>query len=502
MSYIDHTNYATTLKESSSPRGSTPNGNVYFDTASGKIHLIGVNELATVDFGSGAVTNPLNNFDGITARALYNFENARRRVNETLRKFKRGVKGSYRFAGSYNFVNGIKLDSTDRVKLRGSGWIEYAASGDGETSVDRIYHGIISLVDIQTASQPYYALTTATTETALQSATWINFARLGDIDESIQVFGSTANGDTSAGNFDYTKRILTPRVRTWGYNPGETTSTASKISEFSGFSAGYGVGENINVNNTYTLANVYGGAAIAPWSTMTLEKLAAPQVETGFAEADGSFTWVLNNPAGGTVAQCAAFLDALSLQDANINSGSSTGTYNGKKGRVWYVRNASGQVVTSSVDGAGLFIENLSVDEQQKVVMTDNAGNTKTYPFKVNCKMNVGTVAPTDPDAWYQLFYEDGSGTQDFNTATAVTVNDASGNPVKGMVSSAQVSNLISFVYDYDGNNQAGLPAGTDKAMVLLVEGNGVAAAALTRFTMTRSTTVLVSCAPGIDNNA
>ena len=501
MALIDHTNYSTLLKESTSPRGSTPNGNVYFDTTNGKLQLIGVNELATVDFGSGAVTNPLNNFDGITARALYNFENARRRVNETLRKFKRGVKGSYRFAGSYNFVNGIKLDSTDRIKLRGSGWIEYAASSDGETLVDRIYHGIISLVDIQAASQPYYALTTATAETALQAATWINFARIGDIDEAIQVFGSTANGDSGAGNFDYTKRILTPRVRTWGYNPGETTSTASKISEFSGFSAGYGVGESINANNNYTLGNVYGGSAIAPWSTMTLEKLSTPQVETGFAEANGSFTWVLNNPAGGTVSQCAAYLDALSLQDANINSGA-TGTYNGKKGRVWYTRNASGQVVTSSVDGTGLFIEGLSVDEQQKVVMTDDSGNTKTYPFKVTCKITVGSTAPADTNAWYQVFYTDGSGSQDFNTANAVTVNDASGSPVKGMVSTSAVSGVVSFIYDYDGNTQAGLTAGTDKAMVVLVEGSGVASASLTNFTMTRSTTVPVTCAPGIDNNA
>ncbi len=140
MALIDHTNYSTTLKQSTNPRGSSPNGNVYFDVANNEIQLIGANELVTVDFGAGAVTNPLNNADGITMRALYNFENARRRFDENLRKYKRGTDGDYRFSGAFNFVNGVKLDGTDRAKIRGSGFIEFADSGDGQTDKDRIYH--------------------------------------------------------------------------------------------------------------------------------------------------------------------------------------------------------------------------------------------------------------------------------------------------------------------------------------------------------------------------
>jgi hypothetical protein len=132
---IDHTNYATTLKQSTLPRGGGADGNVYFDKAGNEIQLIGVDELPTVDFGSGPVTNPLNNFDGITLRALYNFENARRVVDEDLRKYKRGTGGTYRFAGAFAFINGVKLDGTDRTKIRGSGWIEFADTQDGTTDV-------------------------------------------------------------------------------------------------------------------------------------------------------------------------------------------------------------------------------------------------------------------------------------------------------------------------------------------------------------------------------
>ena len=167
------------------------------------------------------------------------------------------------------------------------------------------------------------------------------------------------------------------------------------------------------------------------------------QVETGFNEADGSFTWVLNNTAGATVEQCAAYLDAVSLQDADVDAG--TGTYNGKKGRVWYTRNAAGKVVTTSVGGAGLFIEGLSVSEKQNVIMTDNAGNQKTYPYFPSCEITVGAAAVNDPNAWYQVFYADGAAGADFDTASAVTVQDSDGVDVKGNVATDASGNKISF---------------------------------------------------------
>jgi hypothetical protein len=424
----------------------------------------------------------------------------RRRLDETLRKYKRGTDGSYRFAGAFNFVNGVKLDASDRNKVRGSGWVEYADTQDGATDIDRIYHGVVSLVDIQAGTTPYSALVTATDEATLQAATWTSFVRTGDIDEAVQVYGDTAFGDAGAGDFDYTTRILVVRVRSWAYNPGETTSVLTGIAEFSGFSAGYGVGESLNPANTYALADVYGGAQIAPWTGMTLEKLAVPQTETGFNEADGDFTWILHNTGGGTVQQCAAYLDALTLQNSDIDSG--TGTYNGQKGRVWYSRNAAGKVVTASIGGNGLFIEGLSTAEKQNVIMTDDAGATKTYPYFPEVQITVGAAAIADVLAWYHVFYEDGAGGADFDAAGAVTVNDSAGNPVKGNVSTDQVGGKILFAYAYDTNTQAGLPAGVDKDLVVQVEGDGGAAQAITYFTVQRVAVVAVACAPPADDNA
>lgn len=134
--------------------------------------------------------------------------------------------------------------------------------------------------------------------------------------------------------------------------------------------------------------------------------------------------------------------------------------------------------------------------------MTDNAGATKTYPFFPDVQITVGAAAIADTNAWYHVYYVDGSSTSDFDTANAVTVNDASGNPVKGNVAADEVGGKISFAYAYDTNTQAGLSANTDKDCVVLVEGDGGAAQAITYFTITRNTVVAVTCAPPSDNNA
>lgn len=508
---IDKVNFASYLKQSSQPRGGVPDGNVYFDRANNKIQLIGADELPTFDHTSlgGGLTDPnqLTNFDGITNRAIYNFENQERRVDETLRTFLRGSRGVYRFAGAFDYIYGVQLDdtvlgdgSTDRNKIRGSGQIEFAETGDGKTNINRIYHGVLSLVDIQPGTIPQYAFVPDTLEATLQAATWLPFSRLGDIDEMVQVFGSTAHGDLSAGDFDYKSLILVVRVRSWGYKPGETTSVLTKISEFSGFSAGYGVGEVINTANPYPIADVFGGAQIAPWTGMTLEKLAVAQIETGFNETDGNFTWVLHNTLSGTVQECGAYLDALTLQDSDIDAGA--GVYNGSKGRVWYNYDDDAKMVTVSNEGEGLFIEGLSVAEQQNVIMTDDAGATKTYPFFPNLQINVGPSAPLDILAWWQVYYVDGAATADFDTANAVTVRNSAGLPMKGNVSTDAVANIISEAYAYDTDTDAGLTAGTDKLMVVVVEGDGGVAQAITYFTMTRDTIVPVTCAPPNDPNA
>ena len=476
---------ANKMKQSTQGRSGTPDGNIFFDVANGELQIITVEELAQVNFGAGLVANPISNNDGITARALYGFERQQRTIDETLRQYKKYFQGSYKYSGAYELVNGRKFNGTDRKKIRSSGLVERAVNGN----IDRIYFGSRSLGDIGVTSQGYFQLTSGGAP--------VNYSKVGPVNEMIQVFGTTANGDTGAGDFD-SRTYLAQTFRTFGKTYIRKLLSDSGVTIMDGFSTGFGLGESAHLTTgNYNLADVYGVAKIAPWTGMSLEKLSTPQVESGFNEADGSFTWVLHNTGNGNLYECIAFLDALAQTDDDIDSGSLTITH-GKRIGEWYSYNQEGKIITKSgADGLGLFIENLPTSNLQSVIFTDDTANLKTFPFDVEVDISVGANAKADPNAWYQVWYFDGASEQDFNKADAITVKDSNGDDVKGLVNGSD----IVFGYAYDTNTQAGLSSGTDKAMVVEVEGNGVCTAAITFFTVTKIAKVPVTCEPGLETN-
>lgn len=488
MALIDLSNYDTTLVQSTQGRSGTPDGNVFFDTANGKIEFISATELATLDLtsvGGGANDpNPLKADDGIKFEAIYAFENQERSSDESLREFDRWTSGTFKFGGAYNFINGrIPSIAADIAIIRGSGWNEIDASG----VVQKIYFGNKGLSNIEAASQPYYMLSNSATPT-LNSITPVDYAKAGQIDEAVLVY---ENGVSDTRAYEGVS------VRTFGNNyDRKETTTDLGIAELGGYSTGFALNESGHLTTgNYTLADVYGGAQVSPWTGMTLEKLAAAQTETGFNEADGDFTWVLHNTANGSLDQCVAFLDALSQTDDDIDSGAETTTH-GKRVGTWYYYNATGQVVTrSGADSLGLFIENIPTTDEQRVVFTDDAAGLKTRPFVVTISANVGAIAKADSNAWYHSFFAAA-----YNTSSAVTVLDSSGTAIKGSASEADGNNIVSDAFDYDGDTVGGT-AGTDKNCVYLCEGDGGATQAKTLYTITRQTTIAFTCAPGVENN-
>lgn len=446
-------------------------GNIFFDTHNGLIELITAEEEAQVDLGSGDEDNPLTNQLGIFIGAVYAFERQQRRTNEFLRQYDTVLAGTFKFAGAYELINGRKFSTNgslvgdDREKLRGSGWIERLANGD----VDRIYFGVRSLGNIESTSQPYYQLS--------DGGAPVNFEKVGPIDEAIDVTGQVS--------------FLSNKVRTYGFNYDEKRLIDSGITEMAGYSAGFALGETPHLTtdpNTMPLADVYGGSQVAPWTGMSLEKLAAPQTEGGFTQADGDFTWVLHNTGGGTLDECVAFLDALAQTDDDIDSGAET-TTQGKRVGTWYTYDAQGRIVTrSGADALGLFIENVPVADQQRIVFTADDASEKTYPFLVQLNINVGSNAAADANAWYHVYEA-----ADYGTPAAVTVNDSDGLPIKGNVGGLTT---ISAAVDYDGDL-----GGADLDIVVECEGDGTATQARAEATITRDATVNVACSPGLETN-
>ena len=484
---IDLSNYDSLLVQSTQSRAGTPTGNVFFDTT-GKIEFIRNDELATIDLtskGGGATDeNQLYIDTGIKFEAIYAFENQERRIDETLRKYNRWSSGTFKFGGAYNFVN-ARTPSTiaDASIIRGSGWNEIDASG----VVQKIYFGNKGLSNIEGASQPYYMIDSNALPT-LNAIVPVNFAKVGQIDEAVLVY---ENGISDKRSYEGVS------VRTFGYNfDRKETTTDLGIAELGGYSTGFALNESGHLTTgDYTLDNVYT-SPIAPWDGMTLEKLAAPTTKDEFAEAAGDFTWVLNNTGSGGVYQMVAFLDALAQTDDDIDSGAETETH-GKRVGTWYYYNAAGKVVTASgADALGLYLYNVPTSDQQLVVMTDDAGNIKSYSFSVSVEANVGATAKADSQAWYHSYFAAA-----YDTSGAITVLDKTAVPVKGNASTADGDNKIIFAFDYTGDTVGG-GANSDKNCVFLCEGDGGATQAKTLYTITEITTVSFSCNPPIENNA
>lgn len=501
MALIDLSNFDSNLVQSSQGREGTPNGNIFFDVANGRVQIITAEEQATIDMtsrGGGANDpNPLTQQDGVKYEALYAFEVEQRAIDESLRFHDPFFFATFKFGGAYKLINGRKFDDAngsntsltidDRKKIRASGWIEEDAS----EAIGRIYYGVRSLANIEALSQGYHQLSAGGAP--------IDFDKDGPIDEAVQVFGDAAV-DPNTTTFD-SRTYLAIHIRTFGYTYDTKLLGDSGVSEMRGYASGFALGETPHLTSgAFTLADVYGGAQIAPWTGMSLEQLDAPQVESGFNESDGNFSWVLHNTGNGTLDQCIAFLDALAQTDDDINAHASNVT-NGKRVGTWYTYDQQGRIVTrSGADGNGLFIENVPAADQQRIVFTDDAAGLKTRPFTVQVEIEVGANAIADPNAWYHIFFLDGPGPNDFNTSNAITVQDSSSAEVKGNVQADAVGNKIIFAFDYDGDTLGG-DAGTDKDIVILVEGDGGATSAKTTVTITRSAIVAATCAPGLETN-
>jgi hypothetical protein len=486
MALIDLSNYKTTLKQSTLGRGFSPNGNIFFDKVGGKIEFIYRDELATVNFGAGAVANPLIRADGIKFEAIYAFENQERAADEALRRYDRWTSGTFKFGGAYNFVKGrVPSTAADRAGIRGSGWNELDAAG----VVTRTYFGNKGLSNIDASSQPYYQLSVG--------GTAVNFAKIGQIDEAVQVYGDGANGGFTSTSYEAVS------VRTYGNNyDRKETTTDLGIAELGGYSTGFALNESAHLT-TKTASHPFANVLTTPtgvWVGMQLNRIASPAAKTEFSDATGSrlFTWELLNPNGATLDQMVAWLDAFATSATKEADG--LGILTGKLGKnikTWYTYNAAGKVLTrSGVSSAeGLYLRSVPSSDQQRVVMLDDSGTIKSYSFSVSVEAFIGSVAKSDAKSWYHSFFSAA-----YNTTGAITVKASNAALVKGMSSAADVANKIIFAFDYTGDTFGGAAA-TPKTCVFLVEGDGGAVQEKVFYTITETTTVAFSCAPTKENN-
>jgi hypothetical protein len=146
--------------------------------------------------------------DGITGQALYSFLKEEWKDDATLIPYPFPMVSIT--PEQFEFVEDwVPANDTTRNLLRSCGWREITAAD----VVEREYMGIVSLGNIDSSSQPYYAFSSDTAAT--------DFDFTGPVNQGIQTFGDATNG-----NFDKRSDTLTLFIRTQGNTYDSATSTS------------------------------------------------------------------------------------------------------------------------------------------------------------------------------------------------------------------------------------------------------------------------------------
>jgi hypothetical protein len=122
--------------------------------------------------------------------------------------------------------------------------------------------------------------------------------------------------------------------------------------------------------------------------------------------------------------------------------------------------------INANGGGSGVTIMGYAALDVNNFTSYDNTGATRDYPYSSAGALISNSNLTTDGSGYYRMYFTTNPG-GNYGTATAVTVNDASGTPIAGVITGS----VINFTYDWTGNIQGGRLGSID-ADVTIVAGN------------------------------
>jgi hypothetical protein len=203
--------------------------------------------------------------------------------------------------------------------------------------------------------------------------------------------------------------------------------------------------------------------------TPTSTNIVTTTVITGTASGI-SFTLQRAVPVVATLQQIYTKIQYQLRQSGNINGLASAGAVTGKTASI--LLNFVGSALKAGFfaptnpngGGTGVTIQGYAATDVNSFTSYDNTASTRDYPYSA-----AGTISFNAPlvgaGSSYRLMFTSPPGaSNDYGESGAITVNNASGSPITGTISSGS----INFDYDYDGNVQGGFTGGTDRPVTLV----------------------------------
>ncbi len=378
------------------------------------------------------------------------------------------LSGQYQIGTDGATFNGWTFADTDtRNALRDGGWAEFNGAGVKVAE----YCGFVGLGSIAPATtvQPYYHLAPTDAPT--------NFPFTDQFNVGVKVYdnvGLDKRAYAKAFVREYGKKFKSSVL-------GDTGSTGTGP-----FKQNFLVSNEDDLKLTTLLgtnqATADAAMSGAPYNGITVAYYTANQTRT-IAGVSRNFKIIIEGN-GATLEQIYAKVQYLLRQGTDINTG---GTAGAKIGKIQdeLLRFVGDTLVTSQ----SVYIDDVLPADSNRVEFYDDSNTLRTNPYTA-----AGTITFNAPlvgaGSSYRLMFTAPPGAgNDYGEAGAITVNDASGSPIAGTISSSS----IPFTYDYDGNTQGGATPGTDRAVTLIGIRPGSGKFVVATGTLTRSKSIALS---------
>jgi len=419
-----------------------------------------------------SVAGNLSN-DGVTGQALYSFLKEEWKSDSALIPYEFPMVSIT--PEQFEFVeNWVPANDTTRNLLRSCGWREITA-GD---VIEREYMGIVSLGNIDSGSQPYYAFSSDSTAN--------DFDFTGIVNQGVQTFG-----DSSNGNFDKRGDTLTLFIRTQGNTYGSATSTSIGLTSLNYIANRFPLAEASDLKISASDSDIQNNA---PYTGMEIRLYPSAQSRT-IGGTSYNFGVIIDGNSG-TAEQIYEFVQYQLRQNSDIdvdagpaNIGNLQDEFLGFVGdtlKTKLVNNSDG-------GGGGVYIDTFNANDTNRLVFTDSSDTERTFPFVSAGSLNFNSNLSGDADAIYRMFFTTG-----FGTSSALLVNDNSGAAISGNISG---NSSVGFDFDYDGNTQGGRTAGTDADVTIVAIGQNTAQYVLATGTITRAVGQNISLVAPLERN-
>jgi hypothetical protein len=347
--------------------------------------------------------------------------------------------------------------------LRDGGWSEYNLAG----ALARQYVGIVGLGTVSTGAQLYYQNVSGGAATS--------FTFTDQCNQGIQVFGSLT-ADASTTTFD-NRTYFKSYVREYGkkYKDSVLSDTGKTAT------GAYLVNMLLSNEDDLKIQADDAAMASAPYSGITVAYYTANQSRTIGGTSYNFKTVIAGN--GATLEQIYTKVQYLLRQATDINTGGTAGVKTGK------IQSALLSFVGDTlVTSTSVYIDNIQAADSNRVQFYDDTGVSRVNTFTAAGTMTFNTVL-VGAGSSYRMMYVTGPGaTDDYWQAGAITVKNAAGADIAGVISAAS----IGFDFDYD-NSAVGGPAGTNKPVVLIGVRPGSGKYAVAYGTLSRSKAISLS---------